>query len=99
VFKAHILVSEGTDVAAELDKVDALAKKHHLDESKTFVLMRDVEDVLAELKKQDAETAVYGIKIAVKKSVRTEDYDIVLELQPRKDSNTKSGPLSRLFRR
>jgi hypothetical protein len=99
MFKAHILVSEDTDVAAELVKIDNLASRHHLDPAKTIVLMHNVEDVLSDLKKQDAETAAYGIKMAVKKSVSTEDYDIVLELHPRKKSNWKSGPLSWLFGR
>lgn len=97
MFKTHILVSEDTDVAAELDRIDVLAKKHRLDASKTFALMRNAEDVLSDLKKQDAETAIYGIKMAVKKSLRTEDYDIVLELQPRRSGGKKSGPLSWLL--
>ena len=98
MFKAHILVNEDTDVAAELDRIDALARKHRLDASKTLALMRNAEDVLSDLKKQDAETAIHGIAIAVKKSLRTEDYDIVLELQPRTSGGgKKSGPLSWLL--
>jgi hypothetical protein len=97
MFKAHILVNEDTDVAAELYRIDGLAKKHRLDASKTLALMRNAEDVLSDLKKQDAETAVYGIEMAVKKSLRTEDYDIVLELQPRRSGGKKSGPFSWLL--
>ena len=97
MFKAHILVNEDTDIAAELYRIDGLAKKHRLDALKTLALMRNAEDILSDLKKQDAETAVYGIKMAVKKSLRTEDYDIVLELQPRKSGGKKSGPFSWLL--
>ena len=97
MFKAHVFVSEDTDVAAELDKIDALARRHNLDDVKIVNLMRNFENVLADLKKQDAETAAYGIQVAIKKSIKTDDYDIVLELRSRKASSGKSGPLSWLL--
>ena len=99
MFRARILVSDKTDVAAELAKIENLAKPHGLDEVTTFAMLRNVEAVLADLKKQDSETAAYGISISVKKTVTSEDYDIVLELHPRKELSRKKGPLSRLFGR
>jgi hypothetical protein len=98
MFKAHIFVRSDTDVAAELDKIEKLAIKHDLDQVKMFALMRDAEVVLADLKRQDTETAAFGIKMAVTKSLATEDYRIVFELRPRKDS-AKRGVFSALFRR
>ena len=97
MFKAHILVGEGTDVAAELDRIADAARKHGLDDVKTYALMRNAEGVLAELKKQNAETAPYGIKISVQKHLKTEEYDIVFDLQPRRDGAKGGGFLSRLF--
>jgi hypothetical protein len=99
VLKAHIRVDEDTDVAAELLKINNLAQKHRLDPAKTTVLMRNVEDVISSLKKQGAETAAFGIKLAVMKSVSSEDYDIVVELHPRKASSRSNGLLGWLFRR
>lgn len=99
MFKAHIVVSEKTDVAAEIAKIENLARRHGLDDVTTFAMLRNVEVVLADLKKQDSETAAYGIRISVKKTVASEDYNILLELQPRKESSGKRGPLSRLFGR
>jgi hypothetical protein len=97
MFKAHILVSEDTDVAAALADLERLAQKHSLDDAKIYVLMRNVESVLADLKQQDSETAAYGIKMAVEKTVATDDYRVTLKLSPRKEMPKKSGPLSWLF--
>jgi hypothetical protein len=98
MFKSQIVVNEHTDVAAELANVEALAKRHHLDDAKLFVLMQNVEAVLSELKKQDSETAAYGIKMAIEKTVATDDYQISMKLGPRKDAPTKGGGLlNRLF--
>jgi hypothetical protein len=99
VFRARILVKHETDVAAELAKIENLATRHGLDDVTTFAMLRNVEAVLTDLKRQDSETAAYGISIAVKKTVASEDYDILLELQPRKEPSRKKGPLSRLFGR
>jgi hypothetical protein len=99
VLRAHILVNENTDVAAELDKIEKLARRHDLDDVTAFAMLRSVEAVLADLKKQDAETAAYGIRISVKKTVAAQDYQILLELQPRKEPHRGGGPLSRLFGR
>lgn len=98
MLRARILVSEDTNVAAELTRIESLARKHGLDDITMHSMLREVADVLVDLKKQDSETAVFGIKIAVKKTVATEDYDILLELQPRKEPPRK-GLLSRLFGR
>jgi hypothetical protein len=98
MFKSHILVNEDTDIAAELDKLDKLARRHNLGDAQTLVLMRNAEDVLAELKRQDAETAAYGIKTAIEKSLATDDYDVRFELRPRSNKTSKkSGPLSWLL--
>jgi hypothetical protein len=97
VLKAHILVREDTDVSAELDRVERAARKRRLDGAKLLALMRNLEGVLTDLKRQDAETSAYGINMAVKKSIKTEDYDILVELAPRKANHRKSGPFSRFF--
>ena len=47
MFKAHILVSEDTDVAAELADLERIAKKHQLDDVRTMLLLQNVETVLA----------------------------------------------------
>ncbi|MGH7707758.1 MAG: hypothetical protein ACREM6_07505 [Vulcanimicrobiaceae bacterium] len=99
MLKVHIVVSEDTDIAAELDKIDGLAKKHRIGDAKMIVLTGNVETVLADLKRQDTETADYGIKMAVKKSIKTEDYEISLELRPRKSPKEGRGLLSRLLGR
>lgn len=99
MLKAHIRVSQDTDVAAELAKIEKLAKRHGLEGITTFAMMQNVETVLAELKSQDSETAAYGIRIAIKKTVTAEDYNILLELQPRNEQVRKKGALSRLFGR
>ncbi len=97
MFKAHILVRQETNVAEELARIESLARKDGLDDAAMHSMLREVEDVLADLKRQDSETAACGIKIAVRKTVSTERYCIVLELQSRKESPRKRGPLSRLF--
>jgi hypothetical protein len=99
VIQARILVNEDTDVAAELARIENLAEQHGLDDDTTFAMLRNVEAVLADLKTQDSETAAYGIRISVKKTVSTKDYDILLELQPRTKPPSKKGRLSRLFGR
>lgn len=99
MFKAQILVGQETNVAAELARIESLARKHRLDDATMHSMLRDVENVLADLKRQDSETAAYGIKIAVRKTVSTERYCIVLELRSRKEPSRKRGPLSRLFGR
>ncbi len=98
MFKAHVLVSEDTDVAAELASVERVAQKHHLDDAmKMHALLQNAEAVLAELKQQDAETAAYGIKMALEKTLSTDDYRITFQLNPRKDQTKKNGLVSRLF--
>ncbi len=99
MFRARILVNDKTDVAAELVKIENLAKRHGIDDVTTFAMLKNLEAVLVDLTKQDSETAAYGISVAVKKTVASEDYDILLELQPRKEPSRKKGPLSRLFGR
>lgn len=84
-------------MAAESAKIEALASKHHLDGSRLFALMRDVESVLGDLKEQDSETAVHGIKISATKTLATDAYVITFELRARSDN--KSGFLSRIFGR
>lgn len=98
MFKAHVLVCQDTDVAAESAKIEALANKNHLDGSRLFALMRDVESVLGDLKQQDSETAVHGIKISATKTLATDAYVITFELRPR-SATKKSGLLSRIFGR
>jgi hypothetical protein len=97
MFKVHILVSEDTDVAAELASLERLAQKHHLDAMKLHGLLRNAETLLADLKQQDAETAAYGIKMALEKTLATEDYRISFQLTPLKARSKKGGLLSRLF--
>ena len=99
MFKAHIVVRDDTDVAAELDKIEKLANKHGLDAVRSLALMRGAESILADLKKQDSETVAFGIRIAVKKSLATKDYNLVFELRPRKSSASKKGVFFTLFRR
>ena len=93
MFKAHILVNEDTDVAGEMATLEQLAQMHRLGDTKTFVMMKNVESVLADLKQKDSETAAYGIKMEVKKTVETADYQIALELRPRRDGKPKKGGL------
>ena len=98
MFKAHIVVSEDTDVAAELASLERLAQQHHLDDAvKMHALLQNAEGVLGELKQQDAETAAYGIKMALQKTLSTDDYRITFHLNPRNDQPRKSGFFSRLF--
>ena len=99
MFKAHIIVTQDTNVAVELAKIENLAKRNDLDDITTFSLLRNVEAALVDLKKQDSETAEYGINLSVKKTVAAEDYNILLELQSCKEPRRKRGLVSRLFGR
>ena len=97
MFKAHILVSADTDVAAELAHLEDLAQKHQLDAMKTHVLLQNAETLLGDFKQQDTDTAAYGIKMALEKTLTTDDYRITFALNPRSDAPKKGGLLSRLF--
>ncbi len=99
MFKAHIVVGEDTDVSAELAKIESLARKHDLDDIKIFAMVESIESILADLKQQDSETAAYGIKMAIRKTVATDDYQVTLELRPRKASHKNMGFLARLLHR
>jgi len=99
MFKARLVVSEDTDVAVELAKVENLAKRHGLGATKTFSLIGNLETVLADLKQQAVETADYGINMSVSKTLSSEDYHIVVALDSRGETRRKGGPLSWLFGR
>ena len=47
----------------------------------------------------DVDTAAYGIKMALKKTLATEDYSITFQLKPRKDGPRRGGLFSGLFGR
>ena len=97
MFKAHILVREDTDIGAELANLEQSASKHGVKPIVALSMLRTTEEVLASLKKDDAEAGAYGFAMAVTKHVRTDDYDITLEL--RRHSDRKPGFLSKLFGR
>ena len=61
MLRARIVVSEKTDVAAELDKLERLARRERLDDVTAFAMIREVELVLADLKRHGVESAAYGI--------------------------------------
>jgi hypothetical protein len=92
-------VSEDTDVAAELAIIESLAHRHQLDAMKTHILLTTAETALGDLKQQDVDTAAYGIKMALKKTLATEDYSITFQLKPRKDGPRRGGLFSGLFGR
>lgn len=97
MFKSHVLVSHATDVAAELARLEHLAQKNHLDAMKTHILLQNAEAVLGDLKQQDADTAAYGIKMALQKTLATDDYKITFKLHPETDAPVTRGLFSRLF--
>jgi hypothetical protein len=100
MLKAHILVSEDTDVAAELTSLEEHARRSCLDDVTTFALLRAAEDMLGELKKEASETAAHGISLAVSKHVRSPQYDITFELRLlRVNRRNAGGLLGRIFGR
>jgi hypothetical protein len=100
MFKAHVLVSEQTNVADEIASLVHLARKSGLCDAAAATLAEAVGSVVSELKQTSSEAAASGIMMDVRKVVATEDYEIVLELKARTVAKTKRRhPLARLFGR
>ncbi len=97
MFKVRIRVDEDTDIAAEVEKLANHARKHGLDEVGLFALVRNAESVLTELKRQQAETAAYGIQLALSKSLKTQDCEIFFDFSPTRKRFSGGGLLSRIF--
>lgn len=94
VFKAHILVDGQTDAVGELASLEQAARKHKLDDAQITIMMDAAGAVLAELQRTYAEMIANGIGMDAKKSVKSDGYDVTVEMRTRPGgSKKKSSPL------
>ncbi len=90
---------EDTDIAAEIARLEEQANTKGLDAVQTHAMLRAVEDIIADLKKDAAETAAVGISMAVTKQVQSSDYHVTIELQQPRAERKGNGFFSKLFGR
>jgi hypothetical protein len=89
VFKAHILVNGETDAVGELASLEQAARKHKLSEAQIAIMMGAAGSVLTELQHAYAEMIASGIGMDAKKSVKSDGYDVTLEMRNRPGGSKK----------
>lgn len=97
MFKVHVRISDDTDIALEVQNLAEQARKHGLDEIRSFALTQSAESILTELKRQRDETAPYGIQLALSKSLKTDDYEILFDLSPAPKTPKNKNVFSKIF--
>lgn len=96
MFRAHILVNELTDAVGAMASLERSARKHSLEESQIATMIAAVGSVLNELQNTRSVMVANGIGLEAKKSVKSNAYDVALEMNTKPESKKKqiSGPLS-----
>jgi hypothetical protein len=100
VFNARIVVTPKTDVAAETAKLAHAARRHHFDDPKIDAMTESIRSALLDLQRECSETTALGMSVSISRTVKTSDYEVVLQFQSTNGAKSKkSGALSWLTRR
>jgi hypothetical protein len=96
MFRAHVRVVPGLDVARELRALMDQGRRRGLRDSEVKDMVASVEPLLAALSAEAKEIAAHGITVAAQRTIAGDGYDVRLWLQGRP---TQGASLGTIFRR